>query len=127
MSTIFVFRQLTCKILSILCSFNPFCFPTGLKLHSKMSTKIESVTEVSMENNCATTNGNASNNTNGSNGNSSPIGSPSMSEDSKTNLIVNYLPQTMSQEEIRSLFGSIGEVESCKLIRDKVTGKYLLF
>ena len=43
-------------------------------------------------------------------------------EDSKTNLIVNYLPQTMTQEEIRSLFSSIGEVESCKLIRDKVTG-----
>ncbi|XP_071039698.1 ELAV-like protein 4 isoform X19 [Parasteatoda tepidariorum] len=42
-------------------------------------------------------------------------------EDSKTNLIVNYLPQTMTQEEIRSLFSSIGEVESCKLIRDKVT------
>lgn len=41
---------------------------------------------------------------------------------SKTNLIVNYLPQTMSQEEVKSLFGSIGEVESCKLIRDKVTG-----
>ena len=45
-------------------------------------------------------------------------------EDSKTNLIVNYLPQTMTQEEIRSLFSSIGEVESCKLIRDKVTGKF---
>jgi len=42
--------------------------------------------------------------------------------DRKTNLIVNYLPQTMTQEEIRSLFSSIGEVESCKLIRDKVTG-----
>lgn len=47
------------------------------------------------------------------------------SEDSKTNLIVNYLPQTMTQEEIRSLFSSIGEVESCKLIRDKVTGQSL--
>ncbi|XP_050313407.1 ELAV-like protein 3 isoform X2 [Anthonomus grandis grandis] len=44
-------------------------------------------------------------------------------EESKTNLIVNYLPQTMTQEEIRSLFSSIGEVESCKLIRDKVTDK----
>lgn len=44
-------------------------------------------------------------------------------DESKTNLIVNYLPQTMTQEEIRSLFSSIGEVESCKLIRDKVTGK----
>lgn len=49
----------------------------------------------------------------------------SMNEESKTNLIVNYLPQTMTQEEIRSLFSSIGEVESCKLIRDKVTGKQL--
>ncbi|XP_052897535.1 ELAV-like protein 3 isoform X1 [Anopheles moucheti] len=46
-------------------------------------------------------------------------------EDSKTNLIVNYLPQQMTQEEIRSLFSSIGEVESCKLIRDKVTGQSL--
>ncbi len=43
-------------------------------------------------------------------------------DESKTNLIVNYLPQTMTQEEIRSLFASIGEVESCKLIRDKITG-----
>lgn len=47
-------------------------------------------------------------------------------EESKTNLIVNYLPQTMTQEEIRSLFSSIGDVESCKLIRDKVTGKGFL-
>lgn len=46
-------------------------------------------------------------------------------EDSKTNLIVNYLPQQMTQEEIRSLFSSIGEVESCKLIRDRVTGQSL--
>lgn len=47
-------------------------------------------------------------------------------EESKTNLIVNYLPQTMTQEDIRSLFASIGEVESCKLIRDKVSGKLVL-
>lgn len=57
-----------------------------------------------------------------SNGRSGSIGS---NDDlSKTNLIVNYLPQTMTQEEVKSLFGSIGEVESCKLIRDKVTGKF---
>ena len=47
-------------------------------------------------------------------------------DESKTNLIVNYLPQTMTQEEIRSLFASIGEVESCKLIRDKITGHSLM-
>merc|ERR1711963_801204 len=55
---------------------------------------------------------------------SQPMAPGDMQEegDRKTNLIVNYLPQTMTQEEIRSLFSSIGEVESCKLIRDKVTG-----
>uniref|UniRef100_A0A4W5MBK6 ELAV-like protein n=1 Tax=Hucho hucho TaxID=62062 RepID=A0A4W5MBK6_9TELE len=57
-----------------------------------------------------------------SNNCSSPVESGSM-EDSKTNLIVNYLPQNMTQEELKSLFGSIGEIESCKLVRDKITGK----
>ncbi|XP_025110595.1 ELAV-like protein 3 isoform X3 [Pomacea canaliculata] len=58
------------------------------------------------------------------NGTTSPV---ALQEDgtSKTNLIVNYLPQTMSQDEIRSLFASIGELESCKLIRDKPTGQSL--
>lgn len=56
-----------------------------------------------------------------SNNCSSPVESGSM-EDSKTNLIVNYLPQNMTQEELKSLFGSIGEIESCKLVRDKITG-----
>ncbi|XP_051555785.1 ELAV-like protein 2 isoform X4 [Myxocyprinus asiaticus] len=46
-------------------------------------------------------------------------------EESKTNLIVNYLPQNMTQEELKSLFGSIGEIESCKLVRDKITGQSL--
>jgi len=59
------------------------------------------------------------------NGSVSSNGDKDMDEESKTNLIVNYLPQTMTQEEIRSLFSSIGEVESCKLIRDKVTGQSL--
>lgn len=56
------------------------------------------------------------------NGRAGSIGSGGQ-DDSKTNLIVNYLPQTMTQEEVKSLFSSIGEVESCKLIRDKVTGE----
>ncbi|XP_075268720.1 ELAV-like protein 3 isoform X3 [Opisthocomus hoazin] len=50
---------------------------------------------------------------------------PPVADDSKTNLIVNYLPQSMSQEELRSLFGSLGDIESCKLVRDKVTGQSL--
>ncbi|CAD5212782.1 unnamed protein product [Bursaphelenchus okinawaensis] len=45
--------------------------------------------------------------------------------ESKTNLIINYLPQTMSQDEVRSLFASMGPIESCKLVRDKTTGQSL--
>ncbi|XP_049626779.1 ELAV-like protein 2 [Suncus etruscus] len=48
-------------------------------------------------------------------------------EDSKTNLIVNYLPQNMTQEELKSLFRIIGEIESCKLVRDKATGQSLAY
>lgn len=44
---------------------------------------------------------------------------------SRTNLIVNYLPQNMTQEEIKSLFSSIGQVDSCKLIKDKLSGQSL--
>lgn len=46
--------------------------------------------------------------------------------DAISNLIINYLPQTMTQEEVRSLFNSMGELESCKLVRDKVTGNFFL-
>ncbi|XP_070601948.1 ELAV-like protein 4 isoform X2 [Erythrolamprus reginae] len=70
-------------------------------------------------------NGPTSNTTNGPASNSrncpSPMQTGAATDDSKTNLIVNYLPQNMTQEEFRSLFGSIGEIESCKLVRDKIT------
>lgn len=58
--------------------------------------------------------------------NGSPSPSADLDEENKTNLIINYLPQNMSQEEIRTLFSSLGEVESCKLIRDKQTGPLFL-
>ena len=41
-------------------------------------------------------------------------------EENATNLIINYLPQEMTEEELRTLFSSVGPLESCKLIRDKV-------
>ena len=44
-------------------------------------------------------------------------------DDNQTNLIVNYLPQTMSQDDLRTLFSSLGDLESCKLIRDKSSGE----
>ncbi|CAF1158617.1 unnamed protein product [Didymodactylos carnosus] len=58
-------------------------------------------------------------------------GSGSLTDDdisdskARTNLIINYLPQTMTQDEIKDLFGSIGAIESCKLVRDKITGQSL--
>uniref|UniRef100_A0A8C6S2W9 ELAV like RNA binding protein 4 n=2 Tax=Nannospalax galili TaxID=1026970 RepID=A0A8C6S2W9_NANGA len=66
-------------------------------------------------------NGPTSNTSNGPSSNNrncpSPMQTGTATDDSKTNLIVNYLPQNMTQEEFRSLFGSIGEIESCKLVR----------
>ncbi|CAG9764012.1 unnamed protein product [Ceutorhynchus assimilis] len=46
-------------------------------------------------------------------------------EESKTNLIINYIPENMTEDEIRSLFSSIGVVETCKLVRRKFTGQSL--
>lgn len=50
-----------------------------------------------------------------------------MSEDpnNKTNLIINYLPSKMSQDEIKNLFASCGNITSCKLVRDKNSGQSL--
>lgn len=79
------------------------------------STNTESSMETAPTNNAVQQNG-------GTNHTAIPTGTTP--EDSKTNLIVNYLPQGMTQQEILELFSSIGEVESCKLIRDKTTGEY---
>ena len=39
----------------------------------------------------------------------------------KTNLIVNYLPHSMSEEDVKNLFSAVGRVQSCKLIKDKLS------
>lgn len=42
--------------------------------------------------------------------------------DSRTNLIINYLPQSMTEKELYSMFVTIGPVESCRVMKDyKVT------
>jgi len=53
--------------------------------------------------------------------------SSNISNESKTNLIVNYLPQTMSSDDLKVIFQSIGPVESCKLIKDKLSQQSLCF
>lgn len=54
-------------------------------------------------------------------GDNGMIDDSDLPDDKKTNLIVNYLPQGMSDQEFRSLFSSIGKLESCKLVKDKDT------
>ena len=42
--------------------------------------------------------------------------------DSKTNLIINYLPQGYTDEEFQALFQTVGPLKSCKICRHKATG-----
>ncbi|XP_058974355.1 ELAV-like protein 2 isoform X1 [Musca domestica] len=90
------------------------------------ATLAQSTTNANSSSANANTNNNNPNATNNNNTNANNNNNNNTTDnDPKTNLIVNYLPQTMSQEDIRALFVSFGEVESCKLIRDKVTGQSL--
>ncbi|KAK0063450.1 ELAV-like protein 2 [Biomphalaria pfeifferi] len=45
-----------------------------------------------------------------------------LDDSSSTNLIINYLPQTLSDDEFRSMFLSVGPIKSSKIVRDKATG-----
>lgn len=36
----------------------------------------------------------------------------------KTNLIVNYLPQTMTEKDLYAMFMTIGPIESCRVMKD---------
>jgi RNA recognition motif-containing protein len=47
--------------------------------------------------------------------------------ESNTNLIVNYLPPTLTADELRMLFESYGDLESCKLCYHKITGQNLCY
>jgi ELAV like protein 2/3/4 len=47
--------------------------------------------------------------------------------ESKTNLIINYLPATLAHDEFKQLFVSYGELESCRLVCDKHTGQSLCY
>ncbi|XP_069357023.1 sex-lethal homolog isoform X4 [Maniola hyperantus] len=41
---------------------------------------------------------------------------------SRTNLIVNYLPQTMTEKDLYAMFMTIGPIESCRVMKDFKTG-----
>lgn len=46
----------------------------------------------------------------------------STDDNEKTNLIVNYLPQQMTDEEFENLFKKFGSMKSCKIVRNRSTG-----
>ncbi|TGZ73053.1 hypothetical protein CRM22_001736 [Opisthorchis felineus] len=55
-------------------------------------------------------------------------GSVFFNEDrSRTNLIINYLPQSYDQNDLQRLFERVGPIRQCKLIRDKNTGASLCY
>lgn len=43
-------------------------------------------------------------------------------DDSRTNLIINYLPQNLTESELFKMFVTIGTVTNCKIMRDFRTG-----
>jgi len=47
--------------------------------------------------------------------------------DNPCNLIVNYIPPNMTEHELSTLFGNIGEVKKTKIVRDRSTGISLGF
>ncbi|CEM07914.1 unnamed protein product [Vitrella brassicaformis CCMP3155] len=40
-----------------------------------------------------------------------------------SNVIVNYLPSSLREDELRALFSQIGPIESCKVVKNKVTDR----
>jgi hypothetical protein len=50
-----------------------------------------------------------------------PSSSPnpgSSDDNSRTNLIINYLPQNLTESELFKMFVTIGTVTNCKIMRD---------
>jgi RNA recognition motif-containing protein len=40
----------------------------------------------------------------------------------RANLIVNYLPQSLKEQDFNQLFSKIGPLKACKLMFDRTTG-----
>ena len=51
-----------------------------------------------------------------------PLDHPREQGEDRTNLIINYLPQNMSDMELYSLFAECGPIQSAKIMRDKSSG-----
>lgn len=49
------------------------------------------------------------------------------SNNATTNLIINYLPQDMTERELHTLFSAMGPIESCRVMRDFKVGGTIFF
>ena len=76
-----------------------------------MNGRGRNLTEVTVLDNHSSDNGNTA----------KPGAMTSAGNEDATNLIINYLPQTLTDDEFKSMFVSVGAVKSCKIIRDKTT------
>jgi RNA recognition motif-containing protein len=47
---------------------------------------------------------------------------PSSPDDDKRNLIVNYIPNTLTPAAFRNMFTPFGSIEKCRIVFDKLTG-----
>jgi RNA recognition motif-containing protein len=45
-------------------------------------------------------------------------------QSNKSNLLVNYLPQSMKEQDFNMLFSKVGPVKSCRLMYDRQTGTH---
>lgn len=62
------------------------------------------------------------NNSDNNNDNNADMSNDQEDNDEKTNLIVNYLPQQMTDEQFEDLFKKFGSMKSCKIVRNRVSG-----
>ena len=46
-------------------------------------------------------------------------------DEDRRNLIINYLPQNIQDAQLSSIFEAFGDIESVKVVRDKMTKKCL--
>jgi len=51
-----------------------------------------------------------------------PLDHPREQGEDRTNLIINYLPQAMTDNELYSMFITVGQIVSAKIMRDKSSG-----
>ena len=45
--------------------------------------------------------------------------------ETRTNLIINYLPQSLTDKELENIFITVGTIKNVRIMRDQKVGTYL--